>query len=87
MQRAYLSREISRLEQLLLGNGGAREISGSAFAVKKIRTRRRNIVDHCETRMDEMPTEKVKRGNEGLASRKDRRGFLGGCSRSCLVRR
>jgi len=38
------------------------------------------------TKMDEMPTEKVKRGNEGLALGKDRRVFLGGCSRSCLVR-
>lgn len=38
------------------------------------------------TKMDEMPTEKVKRGNEGLALGKDGRVFLRGCSRSCLVR-
>lgn len=31
--------------------------------------------------MDETPTEKVKRGNEGLALAKDRRPLLGRCSR------
>lgn len=75
----YVSEAVSESRQLL----ERKEWRPVKIGKKRKKTGRRKDGASwiTETKMDEMSTGKVKRGNEGLALRKDRRVFLRGCAK------